>query len=442
MKRLATITVLLALAATVVRAQGSKDSEAGKRLEGDVAYLSSVFLEGRKAGSPGETAAAAYFYDCLLEAGLTMLTPRTGQDFSIVTDGDTVHSRNIAGIVQGYDSVLRNQYIVVGANLDHLGSNILTVDGRSELQIFPGANDNASGLSAVMEIARRVAGTSFLFRRSVVFVGFGAKEQGMAGSWYFVNRAFPDIDSVSVMIDMRSVGKSGPMNPFTYYTGIPHPEIIREIYGLSEVGAFYSPVQGNGVVPVGDYLPFYSRNIPVLVLTTGQDRNIRTVRDKADLLDYETMDYICDFVYNFVREAANMDAMFERLLTSDDEETAGEHEAAGGERVYSPYEVDTPPQFFKGDVSTFLNDWVYTYLRYPEIPLDQGVSGTVTVEFIVEKDGSVTGVKAVKGNDQSLEDEAVRVIAASPKWKPGQMGGQKVRVKYSVPVEFRLKKRK
>jgi len=124
------------------------------------------------------------------------------------------------------------------------------------------------------------------------------------------------------------------------------------------------------------------------------------------------------------------------------DEAGSEGRTESGERVYSAYEVDVAPQFFKGDVSTFLSDWVYTYLRYPEIPLSQGVSGTVVVEFIVEKDGSVTGVRAVRGEDQYLEDEAVRVIAASPKWKPGQMGGEKVRVKYSVPVEFRLKKRK
>ena len=59
----------------------------------------------------------------------------------------------------------------------------------------------------------------------------------------------------------------------------------------------------------------------------------------------------------------------------------------------------------------------------------------------MEKDGSVTNVRAIRGNDQYLEDEAVRVISASPKWKPGVLGGEKVRVKYSVPVEFRLKKR-
>ncbi len=403
-----------------------------------VAYLSSASLEGRGAGSRGETAAAGYLYDCLSKAGVTMLTPRTGQDFSIVTEGDTIYSRNVVGMVEGYDEVLRNQYIVIGANLDHLGSNVLTVDGNPVRQIFPGANDNASGIASIIEIAERVASSSFFFRRSIVFVGFGAKELGMAGSWYFANRAFGDIDSVSMMVELRTVGRSGPENPFMYYTAIPNAEIDRLVMNVSDVGAFYTPSYGDGVIPIGDYLPFYEKNIPVMLLTTGPDRNNRTTRDKADLLDYETMDYICDFVYHFLREAANTDLMIDRPQVVD---ATGGEDVDGGGRVYTPFEVDVAPEFFKGDVSTFLNDWVYTYLRYPEIPLREGISGTVTVEFIVEKDGSVTNVRAVRGNDQYLEDEAVRVISVSPKWKPGLLGGQKVRVKYSVPVEFRLKKR-
>ena len=162
--------------------------------------------------------------------------------------------------------------------------------------------------------------------------------------------------------------------------------------------------------------------------------------DRASFLDYESMDYISDFIYNFVREVANMELMIDRpeeYWTDASDSSSSD----AGDRVYSPYEVDTPPEFFKGDVGTFLREWVYTYLKYPDIPLNQGISGTITVEFIVEKDGSVTNVRAVRGNDQYLEDEAVRVIAASPKWKPGVFGGEKVRVKYSVPVEFRLKKR-
>lgn len=443
MKRAASVIAFMTVAAIACAQYGQGLPETAERLEDHVTYLSSVSLEGRMAGSPGEMAAAEYMYDCLYEAGVTMLSPRSGQDFSIVSEGDTVFSRNIVGIVEGYDSILRNQYIVIGANLDHIGTNILTVDGRPVRQIFPGANDNASGIAAVIEVARRVASSSFFFRRSVVFVGFGAKEEGMAGSWYFANRAFPDIDSVSMMMDLRSIGRSDPGSRFTYYTGVPNPEINSLVYGISQVGAFYVPSAGEGVMPAGDYLPFYEKNIPVMLLTAGPDRNNRTVRDTALQLDYEMMDYICDFVYHFIREAANLEEMVSRPLAVEEgsgARTGGE--GNDGERVYSPYEVDTPPQFFKGDAGTFLNEWVYTYLRYPEIPLNQGISGTVTVEFVVEKDGSVTNVRAVRGNDQYLEDEAVRVISASPKWKPGVLGGEKVRVKYSVPVEFRLRQKK
>lgn len=435
MKRTASILILLGLSVAMFA-----QNEEAARLKEHVVFLSSDSLSGRQAGSAGETAAAEYVYDCLYDAGVTMLSPREGQDFSIILDNDTVNSRNIVGMVEGYDDLLKGQYVVIGANLDGLGSNMMTVDGVPQLQIFPGADDNASGIAVMMEVARRVAASSFFFKRTVVFAGFGAKEQGMAGSWYCANRTFPDVDSISLMIDVRTVGGSGPANRFTYYNGMSSPEINRLVSGLSEVGAFYIPELGDGVLPSGDYLPFYEKNIPVVLFTAGRDRNVRTIKDRAEFLDYESMSYICDFIYNFIREVANMELMIDRPEVYEPG-TAGAAESYGGERVYSSYEVDVPPQYFKGDVTTFLRDWVYTYLKYPDVPLSQGISGTVTVEFIIEKDGSVTNVRAVKGNDQYLEDEAVRVIAASPKWKPGTMGGEKVRVKYSVPVEFRLKKR-
>lgn len=437
MKRAASILILAGLSAVLSYAQNEEETA---RLEDHVVFLTSDSLGGRRAGSPGETAAAEYVYDCLYEAGVTMLSGREGQEFSIVLEDDTVMSRNIVGIVNGYDDRLKNQYVVIGANMDHLGTNMMTVDGKSVAQIFPGANDNASGIAVMMEVANRVAASSFFFKRSVVFAGFGAREQGMAGSWYFINKTFPEPDSISIMIDVRSVGRSGPLNPFTYYNGVSSPEVNSLVDGLSEVGAFYIPEEGDGMLPSGDYLPFYEKNIPVVLFTAGSDRNMRTVRDRASFLDYESMDYICDFIYNFIREVANMELMIDRPEEYWTD-VADSSAADAGDRVYSPYEVDTPPEFFRGDVGTFLREWVYTYLKYPDIPLSQGVSGTVTVEFIVEKDGSVTNVRAVRGNDQYLEDEAVRVISASPKWKPGVLGGEKVRVKYSVPVEFRLKKR-
>ena len=80
-------------------------------------------------------------------------------------------------------------------------------------------------------------------------------------------------------------------------------------------------------------------------------------------------------------------------------------------------------------------------MRYPERAVRDGIQGRGMVDFIIDKDGKVTDVRVVRGVDPDLDEEAVRVISASPKWKPGRMNGQKVRTSVTVPVEFRLKKK-
>ena len=213
-----------------------------------VKFFSSEALKGRAAGSQGEKQAAQYLYNAFQQAGLQMLTPPSGEDFSIVEGGDTLHSQNIIGMVEGYDELLRNQYIIVGANIDHIGTNILTIDGKAVEQIYPGANDNASGLAALIEVAKRVSETSFFFKRSVIFVGFGAKERGMAGSWYFANRSFNYLDSVSLMIDINSIGVPSQERPFSYYTGNVNPEINHLMGQMSQLGGYYTPVFGTGTL--------------------------------------------------------------------------------------------------------------------------------------------------------------------------------------------------
>ena len=138
MKRTASILILAGLSAVLSYAQNEEETA---RLEDHVVFLSSDSLSGRRAGTPGETAAAEYVYDCLYEAGVTMLSGKEGLEFFIALEDDTLTSRNVVGIVEGYDDRLKGQYVVIGANLDHLGTNVMTVDGRSVTQIFPGAND-------------------------------------------------------------------------------------------------------------------------------------------------------------------------------------------------------------------------------------------------------------------------------------------------------------
>ena len=100
--------------------------------------------------------------------------------------------------------------------------------------------------------------------------------------------------------------------------------------------------------------------------------------------------------------------------------------------------VEEKPSFQGGDANHF-SKWVNSRLVYPEIAKENGVQGRVTLQFTVEKDGSVTKVKVLRGVDPSLDKEAVRVVSMSPKWKPGKQRDRAVPVTYTFPVIFQLR---
>ena len=100
--------------------------------------------------------------------------------------------------------------------------------------------------------------------------------------------------------------------------------------------------------------------------------------------------------------------------------------------------VEEKPSFNGGDANQF-SKWVNSRLVYPEIAKENGVQGRVTLQFTVEKDGSVTKVKVLRGVDPSLDKEAVRVVSQSPKWKPGKQRDRAVPVTYTFPVIFQLR---
>ena len=100
--------------------------------------------------------------------------------------------------------------------------------------------------------------------------------------------------------------------------------------------------------------------------------------------------------------------------------------------------VEEKPSFQGGDANQF-SKWVNSRLVYPEITKENGVQGRVTLQFTVEKDGTVTKVKVLRGVDPSLDKEAVRVVSMSPKWKPGKQRDRAVPVTYTFPVIFQLR---
>ena len=98
--------------------------------------------------------------------------------------------------------------------------------------------------------------------------------------------------------------------------------------------------------------------------------------------------------------------------------------------------VEIMPEFPGG--SAELLKYLSTHIKYPTMSQEMGSQGRVIVQFVVDKDGSITNPTVVRGVDAYLDKEAIRVISGMPKWKPGVQNGKKVRVKYTVPVVFRL----
>jgi protein TonB len=107
----------------------------------------------------------------------------------------------------------------------------------------------------------------------------------------------------------------------------------------------------------------------------------------------------------------------------------------GGNGLFST--VDEMPKFRGGDINKF-REWVQKKTKYPEIATINGIQGKVYVTFIVERDGTVSNGKVVKGVDPLINDEALKAVMSSPKWTPGKQRGTAVRVSYIIMINFQL----
>ena len=99
--------------------------------------------------------------------------------------------------------------------------------------------------------------------------------------------------------------------------------------------------------------------------------------------------------------------------------------------------VEQMPSFMGGDLMTFRN-WVQSKVRYPQIAQENNISGRVLLMFVIERDGTLTNIQVLQTPDSSLSDEAIRILKTSPKWTPGKQRNQSVRVKYTLPIDFRI----
>ncbi|MFI3283383.1 MAG: energy transducer TonB [Rikenellaceae bacterium] len=128
-------------------------------------------------------------------------------------------------------------------------------------------------------------------------------------------------------------------------------------------------------------------------------------------------------------------------FTEFDEETAVLDNIEGSDEAIEddqPFLIaETMPSFQGGGLDKF-HKWVQTNVRYPQIAQENGISGRVTLTFVVEKNGTVSNIQVLQSPDSSLAEEAVRVLSKSPTWTPGKQRNQTVRVRFTLPVVFSL----
>ena len=376
--------------------------------------------------------AAQYLEEKFGEIGLDVLP--SGSTFT-VTEPDSLTSRNVVGFLQGWDKELNGRYIVIGARMDNLGMDTYMQDGERVNRIYFGANGNASGMALMLELARRLSLSRSLLRRSVLFVGFGASARTFAGSWYFLNRTFAkDVDKIDAMVnlDMLGTAKIGGLLAYTAAN-----EDLNTLIGTMQGELL--PIQArlvNEAPYPGDQVAFYDRQIPSVLFTSGRYPEHGTARDTFGIIDFEGMEKELEYIYSYVQKLANG----ARPLFRNSDASRGEAPKVG---VYAYSDVDVKPVFLNSqDPRIFMERWVYPYLKYPKYASENGIQGRVLVEFVVDEKGQVGDVRIVRGVHQSLDEEALRVVAASPKWRPGRHHGKKVKVAVTVSVEFRLDKEK
>ena len=157
---------------------------------------------------------------------------------------------------------------------------------------------------------------------------------------------------------------------------------------------------------------------------------IPVLSDQIDIVDDDVK--LEDDFLDLTEDDSNLGVDIMDYKEAEVEEEAVEEEAI-------PFQlVEQKPSFNGGDANEF-SKWVNSRLVYPEIAKENGVQGRVTLQFTVEADGRVTNVRVLRGVDESLDKEAVRVVSSSPKWKPGKQRDRAVKVTYTFPVIFQLR---
>lgn len=218
-----------------------------------------------------------------------------------------VTSQNVVALLPGVDDSLREEYVVIGAHYDHLGMGGAGSGSRmpDTAAVHYGADDNASGVAALIELAEKLAGEG-KNSRSVLFAAFGAEEMGLIGSKAFMDQPPVDPSQMVAMFNLDMVGRldtaSRALSIGGTGTAVESEEIIRRLNP-----GFKLALSGDGYGP-SDHASFYMHSIPVFFISTGAHSDYHTPYDTPDKIDYGSTAKVTAYTWELVNEVVSRDS--------------------------------------------------------------------------------------------------------------------------------------
>lgn len=198
-----------------------------------------------------------------------------------------------------------DEYVIIGAHYDHLGMGGQGSSSRmpDTVAVHYGADDNASGVALMVELAERLSATKPGLARSILFVAFSGEEMGLLGSKHFVENAGVPPSAVNLMINLDMVGRMKEGNGLQV-AGVGTAAGLRDtVLAYADTNAISLSFTSEGYGP-SDHSAFYGKDIPVLSFTTGAHLDYHTPLDTPDKLNYDGMVRIGDLLYRVVTAAA------------------------------------------------------------------------------------------------------------------------------------------
>jgi len=217
---------------------------------------------------------------------------------------------NVVGILPGSDEDLSDEYVVIGAHYDHIGYGVGLSSGDDDDEIHNGADDNASGVGGLLELARMFGETEPAPRRSIMFLSFSAEEIGTLGSRAYVNDPLVPLEDTIAFLNMDMIGRVSPDddgNDFASIHGLGSSEEWEDIIPETSPDGAIELHTHNAMVVGSDFINFYRKDVPILNFFTGIHDDYHKPSDDADKINYEGLASVVETVYVIALDVANRD---------------------------------------------------------------------------------------------------------------------------------------